>query len=103
MLTRRPRIFSSLPRLEAVSPLPRLDATPPVTKIWLVRTGRAACDGVPKSAPVVTAGGVGPPVHGVSEYQGLTCEKDEPPHGTLAACAQPAPTPTLRERSGDRS
>src|SRR5215813_11268642 len=40
MLTRRPRIFSRRPRLEAVSPLPRLDATPPVTKTCLVRTGR---------------------------------------------------------------
>src|SRR4051794_18882549 len=40
MDTRSPRIFSSRPRLEAVSPLPRDDATPPVTNRCLVCTGR---------------------------------------------------------------
>src|SRR5215475_7351646 len=40
MDTRSPRIFSSRPRLEAVSPLPRLEATPPVTNKCLVCTGR---------------------------------------------------------------
>jgi len=57
MLTRRPRSFSRRPRLEAVSPLPRLEATPPVTKTCLVLDGRAACAGVAKSAPVVSADG----------------------------------------------
>src|SRR4051794_25604116 len=36
MVTRRPRDFSRLPRLEAVSPLPSDEATPPVTKTCLV-------------------------------------------------------------------
>src|SRR5215469_6735741 len=39
MTTRRPRILSRRPRLEAVRPLPRLDATPPVTNRCLVCTG----------------------------------------------------------------
>src|SRR5437899_13050297 len=69
MLTRRPRIFSRRPRLDAVSPLPRLDATPPVTRTCLVRTGRGVSADVAKLAPVVSADGHGPPVHGVSEYQ----------------------------------
>ncbi len=38
MVTRRPRAFSSEPRLEAVSPLPSEEATPPVTKRCLVAT-----------------------------------------------------------------
>src|ERR1035437_2035517 len=57
MLTRTPRSLSRRPRLEAVSHLPRLDATPPVTKTCLVFTGRAACTGVAKEAPVVSADG----------------------------------------------
>src|SRR5262245_35563208 len=69
MLTRRPRILSRRPRLDAVSPLPRLEATPPVTKTCLVRTGRGVSADVAKLAPVVCAGGRGPSVHGVSEYQ----------------------------------
>src|ERR1700691_5643934 len=76
MLTRRPRILSNRPRLEAVRPLPRLDATPPVTKMCVVSTGRAECAGVANSAPVVRAGDADPPAHGVSEYQeggALTC------------------------------
>lgn len=36
IVTRRPRAFSSAPRLEAVRPLPRDEATPPVTKMCLV-------------------------------------------------------------------
>src|SRR3954447_20455582 len=36
MVTRRPRDFSRLPRLEAVSPLPSEEATPPVTNTCLV-------------------------------------------------------------------
>src|SRR4051812_13757199 len=67
MVTRRPRAFSSRPRLEAVSPLPRLEATPPVTKTW--RTGLSgallerANDGLPQSrAPPGTARSTG--VHG---------------------------------------
>src|SRR6187200_2059298 len=56
MVTRTPRDFSRLPRLEAVSPLPREDATPPVTKMCLVgpedEKGEAA-----KSAPVVDPDG----------------------------------------------
>src|SRR5215469_3197785 len=69
MLTRRPRILSSRPRLDAVSPLPRLEATPPVTKTCLVRTGRGVSADVAKLAPVVCADGHCPSVHGVSEYQ----------------------------------
>src|SRR5215813_9378266 len=69
MLTRRPRAFSKRPRLDAVSPLPRLEATPPVTKTCLVRTGRGVSADVAKLAPVVSAGGRWPSVHGVSEYQ----------------------------------
>src|SRR5215467_13544908 len=65
MLTRRPRIFSRRPRLEAVSPLPRLDATPPVTKTCLVRTGR----GVSGDDAKIGSRGQRPSVHGVSEYQ----------------------------------
>src|SRR6266571_6377859 len=80
MLTRRPRIFSRRPRLEAVSPLPRLEATPPVTNTCLVSTGRGVSADVAKSAPVVIADGRCPPVHGVSEYQEralLTCTDTE--------------------------
>src|SRR3954452_3956361 len=36
IVTRRPRDFSRLPRLEAVSPLPSEEATPPVTNTCLV-------------------------------------------------------------------
>src|SRR3954451_15529322 len=43
IVTRRPRDFSRLPRLEAVSPLPSEEATPPVTNTclvgWLVTKG----------------------------------------------------------------
>src|SRR6266704_2258069 len=76
MLTRRPRIFSRRPRLEAVRPLPRLEATPPVTKTCLVKTGRGVSADVANLAPVVSADGRCPSVHGVSEYQEralLTC------------------------------
>jgi hypothetical protein len=52
-----------------VSPFPRLDATPPVTKTCLVSTGRGVSGDVAKLAPVVSADGRCPPVHGVSEYQ----------------------------------
>src|SRR5438067_8907848 len=48
MVTRRPRSFSSRPRLEAVSPLPRLDATPPVTNRCLVAIPRDARAGAVK-------------------------------------------------------
>ena len=41
MVTRSPRDFSRLPRLEAVRPLPSEEATPPVTKTCLV--GRRRC------------------------------------------------------------
>src|SRR3569623_1744235 len=36
MVTRRPRDFSRLPRLDAVSPLPSEEATPPVTNTCMV-------------------------------------------------------------------
>ena len=38
IVTRSPRLFSSRPSDEAVSPFPRLDATPPVTKMCLATT-----------------------------------------------------------------
>src|SRR5215468_9447733 len=57
MLTRRPRSFSSLPRLDAVSPLPRLEATPPVTKRCLVVAGRDPYADIANAAPVVRFGG----------------------------------------------
>src|SRR5215471_17008649 len=53
MVTRRPRSFSSRPRLEAVSPLPRLEATPPVTKRCLVSIGR---DARPDAAKMISRG-----------------------------------------------
>src|SRR5215472_7581441 len=69
MLTRRPRSFSNLPMLDAVSPLPRLEATPPVTKRCLVVAGRDPCAEIANAAPVVRLGGAIPLAHGVSEYQ----------------------------------
>ncbi len=41
MVTRRPRAFNRLPRLDAVSPLPSEEATPPVTNTCLVCCGAA--------------------------------------------------------------
>src|SRR6266568_6896741 len=98
MLTRRPRIFSRRPRLEAVRPLPRLEATPPVTKTCLVRTGRGVSADVAKLAPVVSAGGRCPSVHGVSEYQEralLTCTDT----GSASPVRPECPARTVRYRT----
>src|SRR5918995_1130972 len=46
-VTRSPRLLSSRPSEEAVSPLPRLDATPPVTKMCLATTTSASSDPSP--------------------------------------------------------
>jgi hypothetical protein len=53
MVTRRPRDFNRLPRLEAVRPFPREEATPPVTKTCLV-----GCDAA-KATPVVLGADLG--------------------------------------------
>src|SRR5262249_47836902 len=102
MLTRSPRIFSRRPRLEAVSPLPRLEATPPVTKTCLVRTGRGVNADVAKLAPVVSADGCCPSVHGVSEYQEraqLTCTDTETGPASGGQLAWRAPLTMVRTSS----
>ena len=71
MLTRKPRSFSNLPMLEAVSPLPRLEATPPVTKRCLVVAGRDVCADIVNDTPVVRFSG-NPLTHGISGYQAGT-------------------------------
>src|SRR5262249_11502216 len=45
IVTRRPRAFSRLPRLLAVSPLPSEEVTPPVTKTCLVVRGGCTKEG----------------------------------------------------------
>src|SRR5712692_10500707 len=61
MVTRRPRLFSSRPREEAVNPFPRLDATPPVTKMGLAPTTSASREPRPgaRDPPRRCAGGHG--------------------------------------------
>src|SRR5712691_10387316 len=61
MVTRRPRLFSSRPREEAVNPFPRLDATPPVTKMCLATTTSASREPRPgaRDPPRRCAGGHG--------------------------------------------
>src|SRR6476620_593452 len=85
IVTRRPRDFSRLPRLEAVSPLPREEATHPVTQTGLVvpvdanceaanfnsrgrsQLGAAAVGGLLVSGEGALSGS--PTVHGVPPYQ----------------------------------
>src|SRR3954451_3699706 len=63
IVTRRPRDFSRLPRLEAVSPLPSEEATPPVTKTCLVGWLDT------KGAPVgVVRGGADPADEALVQY-----------------------------------
>src|SRR5438477_5734674 len=54
-VTRRPRLFSSRPSDDAVSPLPRLDATPPVTKTCLANAHAPSEDADTATATVAPA------------------------------------------------
>src|SRR5690349_24201360 len=94
MVTRRPRDFSRLPRLEAVSPLPSEEATPPVTNTCLVGWLGA------KVTPVVLfASDCGESrasrlrhLHGVQPYQDFRrCPDDSP--GPVTGVVGPARPP----------
>src|SRR6201991_4459096 len=81
MVTRNPRDFSRLPRLEAVSPLPSEEATPPVTQTCLVDPVEYVA--AAKSAPVV----------GPSQTGGTVVFDDPPRDSSL---------PTARTRRENR-
>src|ERR671913_1713803 len=64
MVTRRPRAFSRLPRLLAVSHLPSEEATPPVTNtclVWLTDCAKGLSRGVHAGRPA----GLGPRSTGI--------------------------------------
>src|SRR4051812_31260756 len=97
MVTRSPRDFSRLPRLEAVSPFPREEATPPVTKTCLV-------------GPVEYVAAANSDSRGQSRYGGGTVENPTPLHGVpayqrpprVAKTAAPRPAFGVTDRAADR-